>query len=179
MPERFMQSDFVDLKGRLSNPHKEVDALVSQGSVGATQPPRTPCQTSKPAPSHVRRPAPEEEGRLSNPVQRRQSRWRFGPSRNSIDVVYRSMSSQTGIASIEPRSSITSTPKGYRGGALSGNFVTTWSSEPLNSTKAGCRSQESLRHSVCMKQPSPVSSGQLECRFGPEWAGPHDFQRED
>ena len=106
-------------------------------------------------------------------------RWRFGPSRNSIDMVHRSMSSQSGIASIEPRSSITSTPKGYRDGVLSGNFETTRSSKPLNSTKAGCRSQESLRHSVCMKQPSPGSSGQLECRFDPEGAGPHDCQRED
>jgi hypothetical protein len=72
-------------------------------------------------------------------------RWRIGPSRNSIDVVSRLARSQSVMASTEPRSSITSTPKGYRDDALSGNFVTARSSRPPNSTQAGCRSRESLR----------------------------------
>jgi hypothetical protein len=95
-------------------------------------------------------------------------RWRSGPSRNSIEVAFRLMCSPFVIASIEPRSSITSKPKRCRDDALSENFVTIKSPRPPNSMQADCRSRESLRYSTCMKQPSPESSGQLMCRSDPD-----------
>ena len=64
--------------GRLSNPRKGVEALVSQGSVGSAQPRHAPREATKPSPSDVKRPSSEEKGRLSNPVQRRLSAVEIG-----------------------------------------------------------------------------------------------------
>ena len=59
--------------GRLSNPLPVVETLAEQGSQRPSRTPRAVDDRPKRSSDGSRRPVPEEEGRLSNPVQRRLS----------------------------------------------------------------------------------------------------------
>lgn len=63
----------VDLMGRLSNPRPIVDTLAEQGSAGPQRPLRGLGDARNRASERSSGGVPEEEGRLSNPVQRRLS----------------------------------------------------------------------------------------------------------
>ena len=64
----------VDLWGRLSNPEEAIETLAGQESRASRPPRSTPGGAPDRASEPSRDGAPEERGRLSNPVQRRLSR---------------------------------------------------------------------------------------------------------
>jgi AraC-like DNA-binding protein len=63
----------VDLWGRLSNPPNVVETLAEQGSQTSRGPRKAKDGMPNRASEHSAEAAPEEKGRLSNPVQRRLS----------------------------------------------------------------------------------------------------------
>ena len=72
MPRNAVTRTFsVDLWGRLSNPDEAVETLAVQGSRASRGARETPNEGPKQASDPSGDAAPEERGRLSNPVQRR------------------------------------------------------------------------------------------------------------